>query len=318
VAQLPHPDSRPARNPGDGWVECRCGAQHWGLFGAAGLLLAAAEEAVTGPSRTGVPRVLLQHRALWSHHGGTWGIPGGALAPGEAPVDGALREAVEEAGVPDHTVRVWACSVLRHPDWAYTTVVGEATQPFHPHAGDGESLEVAWVRAEDVTDRPLLPAFGAAWAEQARLVGRRLALVVDAANVIGSRPDGWWRDRPGAAARLHGRLAAALPAGLPAGALGLPADRWWPDVHLVLEGRAREAPVPPGPVGPPVPAPAPAVRVIRAPRDGDDEVVAVARAALAPGAYSDVVVVTADRALAARVRADGAGVVGPGALLAAV
>jgi hypothetical protein len=30
--------------------------------------------------------------------------------------------------------------------------------------------------------------------------------VVDAMNVIGSRPDGWWRDRPGAIARLVGQL----------------------------------------------------------------------------------------------------------------
>src|SRR5665647_3205222 len=54
-------------------------------------------------------QVLLQHRALWSDQGGTWGVPGdgiltgpqrtaGALRPGEDPVAGALRESEEEAG----------------------------------------------------------------------------------------------------------------------------------------------------------------------------------------------------------------------------
>jgi hypothetical protein len=53
-------------------------------------------------------------------------------------------------------------------------------------------------------------------------------LVVDAANVVGSRPDGWWRDRPGAAARLVSALAAALRSGALTG-----------PVVVVLEGAAR-------------------------------------------------------------------------------
>ena len=50
-------------------------------------------------------------------------------------------------------------------------------------------------------------------------------LVVDGANVVGSRPDGWWRDRAGAAARLHGRLAVA--------------DTSYDEIVLVLEGQAK-------------------------------------------------------------------------------
>ncbi|MDD9205221.1 hypothetical protein PU560_01925, partial [Georgenia sp. 10Sc9-8] len=69
AARTVPPDARPRRQSGDGWVQCGCGAEHWGLNGAAGLMLwrAAADQE---------PSLVLQHRALWSHHGGTWGLPG--------------------------------------------------------------------------------------------------------------------------------------------------------------------------------------------------------------------------------------------------
>ncbi len=118
-------------------------------------------------------------------------------------------------------------------------------------------------------------------------------LVVDGANVVGSRPDGWWRDRAGAAARLHGRLAAAQAGGL------LGADR----VVLVLEGRARAGVAAGWRTG---------VEVVHAAGEGDDEIVRRAAAAVRDGATS---VVTADRELAARVAEAGAAVVGPGWLL---
>jgi hypothetical protein len=136
--------------------------------------------------------------------------------------------------------------------------------------------------------------------------------VVDAANVMGSRPDGWWRDRAGAAARL----VADLRQGVRRRRLPVP-------VVVVVEGRARSG-APPGTDD--------AVSVVHAEGAGDDaivEQVALARAggvgpttrarsmdgradvaAAAPGAPA-VVVVTADRALGRRVRALGAAVVGP-------
>ena len=152
-----------------------------------------------------------------------------------------------------------------------------------------------------------------------------MVLVVDAANVVGSRPDGWWRDRAGAAARLVSALGAACASG----ALDGP-------VVVVLEGAAR-AGVPEGPATRPIPAPPSAspgglpgdpsvtngapvgtcapnvpfvatVRVVHAPADGDSAIVAQVCALIADGA---VTVVTADRGLRDRVVAAGGTVQGP-------
>ena len=116
-------------------------------------------------------------------------------------------------------------------------------------------------------------------------------LVVDGANVVGSRPDGWWKDRAGAARRLHERL--------------LVADLSYDEVVLVLEGAAK-AGAPAGRDG--------HVRVVHAPGHGDDEIVAQARRAQ-DGAGDTVVVVTADRMLQSRAAAVGASSLGPSWLL---
>ena len=147
------------RHPGDGWVDCACGRRHWGLVGAAGLLL------VRRGSDRRVTEVVLQHRSLESHQGGTWGVPGGAIVPGETAVQGALRESLEEAGIEPETVRVLGEHVLDHGTWSYTTVLAEeapgAVVDVSPT--DSESLAVAWVPVDEVTERELLPAFAAAW-----------------------------------------------------------------------------------------------------------------------------------------------------------
>ena len=155
---LPPPGSR---DPGDAWVYGENGEKFWGRFGAAGLLVWHPELGI-----------LLQHRAGWSHFGGTWGLPGGARNEGEDAVSGALREANEEAGVPADSLRVMFESVLDLGFWTYTTVVVEATEPFVPVIGDAESLEVRWVTIDDVHDLPLHPGFAASWpALRSRLVG---------------------------------------------------------------------------------------------------------------------------------------------------
>jgi hypothetical protein len=124
-------------------------------------------------------------------------------------------------------------------------------------------------------------------------------VVVDGANVVGSQPDGWWRDRPGAARRLAGRLVAALTedADRLAEALGVTAPV---RVHLVLEGAAR---IPDAPTHP-------ALTVVAAPADGDAAIVDLV-GELGPG----TVVVTADRGLRDRVLALGARTAGPSTLL---
>jgi 8-oxo-dGTP diphosphatase len=148
--------------------------------------------------------------------------------------------------------------------------------------------------------------------------GQQVTIVVDVANVMGSRPDGWWRDRAGAAVRLHAEIVRLARTGraivLPSPAPGEP--RLAPGWVMVLEGAARAAaarltaaepdadadrtgPVQPG-----------EVRVLQARGSGDDTIVAVAREL--PGRR---VVVTADRGLRARCVAVGAEILGPGWLL---
>jgi len=127
------------------------------LAGAAGLLLA--RRAADGS----VSHVVLQHRALWSHQGGTWGVPGGARRPQESAIDAALREAAEEAGIPPTAVRVLGVHRLQHPDWSYATVLAEERAPVRPSVTDAESLEVRWVPVDEVATLPLLTAFGAVW-----------------------------------------------------------------------------------------------------------------------------------------------------------
>ena len=111
---------------GDGSVECSCGQRHWGRFGAAGLLV----------SHAG--RVLLQHRAPWSHHGDTWGVPGGARRSDEDALTAALREAKEEAGVDADVVTPYVSVLDDHGPWSYTTVLARTDHEFTALATDPE------------------------------------------------------------------------------------------------------------------------------------------------------------------------------------
>ena len=115
-------------------------------------------------------------------------------------------------------------------------------------------------------------------------------LLIDAANVIGSRPTGWWRDRPRAAREFVERVRASVVRG-----------RLRPPVTVVLEGQSRAGADESETEG---------VQVVHAPADGDDTITAIAEA------NRDVIVVTADRALAERARAANAKVVAPNWLIA--
>lgn len=279
---------------GDGFVWCSGGHRHWGTNGAAGLLLIDSERGV-----------LLQHRASWTHQGSTWALPGGAIQDGESPRAAAIREAGEEAAVPPDAVRVTAATAVDHGGWCYTTILATAREAVRERVMNAESTELRWVRPEEVATFPLHQDFAAAWPALQAQLGRELVLVVDAANVVGSRPDGWWRDRAGAATRLRDRLGTLVRAGVRGADVALaPGWCWWPTVRLVVEGQARRISSGDGA--------GERVEVVAAERDGDSAIVEVVRGA-APG--EQVVVVTADRALRSRVQAEGASVVGPGTLL---
>lgn len=139
---------------GDEWVYGPDGVKYWGRFGAAGLLVWHRELGV-----------LLQKRALWSHQGGTWALPGGARKLDESAADGAMREAFEEATVPREVLRIFHESVFDAGFWTYTTVIAEAMEPFVPVIADAESVALEWVPVDEVTDRPLHPGFAASWPE---------------------------------------------------------------------------------------------------------------------------------------------------------
>lgn len=281
----------PQRKPGDGFVWCSGGHRHWGMNGAAGLLL-------VDPDRG----ILLQHRASWTHQGSTWALPGGAIQDGESPRTAAIREAGEEAAVPERAVRMIAASTVDHGGWGYTTVLATARESVRERVMNAESTELRWVPPEEVADYALHEDFAAAWPELHEQLGRELVLVVDGANVVGSRPDGWWRDRAGAAARLRDRLGGLARAGVRGEDLRLaPRWCWWPTVRLVVEGQARG--IGPGEGG---------VEVVAADQDGDAAIVDTVRASRDG---ERVVVVTADRLLRDRVEAEGASVIGPSVLL---
>jgi 8-oxo-dGTP diphosphatase len=134
---------------------------------------------------------------------------------------------------------------------------------------------------------------------------------VDVANVMGSRPDGWWRDRAGAAVRLYGEIARLAASGrvvLPGAAE--PADH--AEFVLVLEGAAKTAAARIRAAQDAEDAKAGRIRVVEAPGSGDDTIVALVRDL---NTLRAVVVVTADRELGDRCRAAGATVLGPGWLL---
>ena len=108
--------------------------------------------------------VLLQHRAFWSHHGGTWGLPGGARDSHESTKQTALREAAEETGIRagDVVVRGERLTSQVMNGWSYTTVVADANHLLRTQR-NGESAELRWVPERDVEALPLHPGFAASW-----------------------------------------------------------------------------------------------------------------------------------------------------------
>ena len=142
---------------GDGWAAGPGGIRVWGKFGAAGLFLVAGR------------KVLLQHRAAWTNHGDTWGIPGGARDFTETPTQAALRETQEECAIAPHDVEVLDAQVTAGPypaagdlpgEWTYTTVLARTrTGVPLPTTANEEPYELRWVPFDEVETLPLLAAF---------------------------------------------------------------------------------------------------------------------------------------------------------------
>lgn len=284
---------------GEGWLECALDHLHWGRYGAAGVLIYRRRNIDDARGE-----VLLQHRAEWSHHGGTWGVLGGARHCAERAVDAALREAHEEATLTG-TLMVDGLHDDDHGTWTYSTVLAEASGDLTAAAAGRESLAVAWWPAEDVAALPLHPGFAVTW-PLLRTAVHPWHVVVDAANVVGSRPDSWWRDRAAGARRLVEQCTSLAGTGIPRAALhGVRPDEVldhrWPRWTVVVEGAAKAVAAPTG-------AP---VRVVAAPGSGDDAIVDEVVGLRG----SPVLVVTADRELRARVVQAGATTCGPRWLL---
>jgi 8-oxo-dGTP diphosphatase len=143
------------RAGGGGWVYSEEGNRFWGLYGASGILLRLGE----GEDAL----YLLLQRSYTTHHGGTWGIPGGALKRDEAPIEGAMRELYEETGIilPDEAKLINAVAYTPIPEWKYTTFVYQVEEM--PEIEDilGEHMDGAWVSRDAAWELDLHPGFEA-------------------------------------------------------------------------------------------------------------------------------------------------------------
>ncbi|MEY4362068.1 MAG: hypothetical protein RL391_1374 [Actinomycetota bacterium] len=152
---------------GDGWVFCqRCQSRHWGLYGAAGLLMVRLDFEE--------PRVLLQLRAAWTHGGGTWAIPGGALDSHEDPITAAVREAWEEVGIDVEAITVKDVYQDDHLNWNYFTVIAHVTGDVIVAEGNYESDEIEWVALDAVESYPLHPGMRGTWPHLREMVSATL------------------------------------------------------------------------------------------------------------------------------------------------
>jgi 8-oxo-dGTP diphosphatase len=142
------------RHPTERYVTCDRGHDHWGGGGAAGLRLHHQDE-------NGTHRYLMQQRGPGVQHAGTWAPPSGALAEGEHPVQGALREAQEEIG-PFQSSGHEIAHTNDHGGWAFHTVTADTPHMFDPQFSE-ESQDAAWLTPEEIDEMPLHPGFKESW-----------------------------------------------------------------------------------------------------------------------------------------------------------
>ena len=158
------------RRDGNGWVRADNGRRFWGRYGAAGLLLVAPSSNLSqnlSPNQDGIS-ILLQHRALWTAHGNTWSLPGGAIDSHETPAATALREA---PGIDPAQVTITGSVVTSAPsgtDWTYTTVIA-TTEALLPVTASLEG-QLRWVPEADVAHLRLHPDFAASWPQLRKIL----------------------------------------------------------------------------------------------------------------------------------------------------
>ena len=219
---------------GNGWVTCELGHRHWGLFGAAGVLVY-----VPHPSDQALSLVLLQRRAQWAHQGGTWALPGGAMDSEETPAEAALREADEECNLDPKLVVPRGMYSDEHGGWAYHTVLAQAAEPLRVVSDSYEADEAVWLPAAEVDRLDLHPGFAASWPALREALAP-LTVFVDgtgSADPVTGRGTGAGR-------RLYAHLSDLTRSGIalpPDGVPGPALARWYPDYVLVLDEAAVSA-----------------------------------------------------------------------------
>ncbi len=140
------------RTSGDGFVLAADGTPRWGRYGAAGVLVRHCDEMDEW--------FFVARRALWTHHGGTWAIPGGAIDLHEAPLDAALREFEEEVGFTLDSYDLVEVHRDDHGGWSYWTHLIEVQHRFElPSTMNPELTEARWVQAGELATLELLEAF---------------------------------------------------------------------------------------------------------------------------------------------------------------
>ncbi|KAI5866540.1 hypothetical protein GGS23DRAFT_276114 [Durotheca rogersii] len=136
------------------FVTCTLGHEHWGRYGAAGLL-------IYRFGASGEVEMLLQLRAPWLHHGDTWGLPGGALESGETAEQAAFREAREELGVDAREYLEPGGAVVddSHGSWHYTTILAALAKPLEisDMTPNDESVRLQWFTRRELRSIPLHP-----------------------------------------------------------------------------------------------------------------------------------------------------------------
>lgn len=223
----------PGGKSGNGWVTCALGHQHWGLYGAAGVLVY-----VPRPADQALNLVLLQHRARWAHQGGTWALPGGAMDSEETPAEAALREADEECMLDPKLVVPRGMYSDEHGGWAYHTVLAQAAEPLRVYSDAYESDEAVWLPAGEVDRLDLHPGFAATWPALRESLAPLTVFVDGTGAVTGSD------DPADAGRRLHAQLTELTRSGVavpPDGGSAPVLARWYPDYVLLLSEAAAAA-----------------------------------------------------------------------------